>query len=168
MNADREVETASTAGDVQRRGEERVLLSSAVPSSTSHSKSHRTLPPPCQSSPVSFGRWHCFVNGFGVFFLEFSMMSVPAPQSLPLTEAGFLPLSRWCGSTAHVPSSGFWNYCLLFEAASDIHPAVPSREVSGSQWRKKRHRQNITICARSARKPAAASSLGLRRQLPQP
>ena len=41
-------------------------------------------------------------------------------------------------------------------------PATPNSEVRGSQWWKKRHRQNTNVCPRSARKPAASAGLGQR------
>lgn len=41
-------------------------------------------------------------------------------------------------------------------------PATPNSEVRGSQWWKKRHRQNTSVCPRSVRKPAASTGLGQR------
>lgn len=66
------------------------------------------------------------------FFLEFSMMNVLAPQNPTFMEAEFLPLFSvvWNGSLC--TQLCVQNYCLLFEAASGIHPAVPSSEISGS------------------------------------
>lgn len=61
------------------------------------------------------------------------MMNVLAPQGLAFMEIGVSAPSQLCETTARVPSSVFGTIVVcFFEAASDIHPAMPSSEVSSS------------------------------------